>query len=341
MEVTEIRPDQHTEERVTDQLRRVMAWYASNVYGVLEGAGTTPFYCDRQKVGGFAVPLADLAAGSDAALFRLFVTLSMFQGVRDVLVMRHQRSLSDSSVGSVASVGLIARHTRMNDCEALVNPKRFVAECSVQKQGQVVSCAHHAKRECHVKDATVAFKRMGDMGKLPTSAWLSIWGQPGSVAGLLAKIVREEASPRVRARQLVQRLSEVHRVGVKLATFFVSALSTPALAPDVTPWYPAIDGNDLLVIDTNVARAVDRLRRLAPFPTDLSREEWLIQQASRLDLRSFCVEFPEYSPRILQQAVYWFCSRSNRLATLSDCSERGNPCSACAAALCPFLLPQA
>ena len=102
-----------------------------------------------------------------------------------------------------------------------------------------------------MKEATVVFNRMGDMGKLPTSAWLRLW-KDGSVRDMLAYVCREEPSPTKRATLLVERFSRVHRVGRKLATMFVSALSTPALAPGLTPWFPMVDGNDLVVIDTNV-----------------------------------------------------------------------------------------
>ena len=43
-------------------LEELVAWYAARVYGVLEGPGRVPFYCDPARVGGFAVAPAALAA---------------------------------------------------------------------------------------------------------------------------------------------------------------------------------------------------------------------------------------------------------------------------------------
>src|SRR4051812_11890357 len=176
---------------------------------------------------------------------------------------------------------------------------------------------------------------MGDMGKLPTSAWLRLW-KDGGVRKVLADVCREEASPRERAALLVELFARVHRVGRKLATMFVSALSTPALAPGLTPWFPAIDGNELVVVDTNVARAVDAFREAGAPKTYAAREHWVRAQATQLDLRAFRSDLPPYSPRLVQEALYAFCSRSNRLANGDPCSERKTPCSGCSVALCPF-----
>ena len=48
--------------------------------------------------------------------------------------------------------------------------------------------------ECHVKQATVVFNRMGDMGKLPTSAWLRL-SKAGGIRKVLDDICGEETSP--------------------------------------------------------------------------------------------------------------------------------------------------
>ncbi|MBK6849138.1 MAG: hypothetical protein IPG96_16935 [Proteobacteria bacterium] len=130
------------------------------------------------------------------------------------------------------------------------------------------------------------------MGKLPTSAWLRLW-KAGGVREVLAEVCRDEASPTMRAALLVERFARVHRVGRKLATMFVSALSTPALAPGLTPWFPDIDGNDLVVVDTNVAQAVDALREQGAPKTYDARERWVRKQAAQLDLREFRPDLPK------------------------------------------------
>ena len=152
----------------------------------------------------------------------------------------------------------------------------------------------------------------------------------------VSTILFAEGSPTRRAALLVERFARVHRVGRKLAMMFVSALSTPALAPGLTPWFPDIDGNDLVVVDTNVARAVDALRPPGASKTYDARERWVREQAAQLDLREFRPDLPSYSPRLVQQALYAFCSKSNRVARGEPCAERAVPCAGCAPALCPF-----
>jgi hypothetical protein len=294
-----------------------------------------PFYCDPQRVGAFAVTPDELAAGGDAAVFRLFVTLSMYQALRDVLIMRQQRSLPRASMRVVGDLGFVQRAIGKHECRMLLSAEAFEDGCDVSKLGDSVDCGTCPRVRCHVKDATVTFNRMGDMGKLPTSAWLRLW-KDGGMRNVLADVCREEASPTKRAALLVERFARVHRVGRKLATMFVSALSTPALAPGLTPWFPDIDGSELVVVDTNVARAVDALRAPGEAKTYAARERWLCEQAAYLDLREFRPDLPRYSPRLVQQALYAFCSKSNRTAGGDACAGRATPCANCAPTICPF-----
>ena len=282
---------------------------------------STPFYCDPSRVGVFAVDPEELATGTDAAAFRVFVTLSMYQALRDVVIMRHQRSMSRSSMRIVADEATVRRSISRQACPTLRSVEAFHVGCDVAKDAGTVDCGTCPGRACHVKDATRVFNRMGDMGKLPTSAWLRLWRHDG-LRVLLDEVCQAEPSPTRRATILVERFAVVHRVGRKLATMFVSALSTPALAPGLTPWFPAVDGNDLVVVDTNVARAVDLLRSVGAPKTYHAREQWVREQARLLDLREFRAEFPKYSPRIVQEALYAFCSRSNRVASDLRCNPR-------------------
>lgn len=314
-----------------EQLASVVLWY----FDAEQPTGRAPFYCDPDRVGAFAVAPDQLAAGDDAAVFRLFVTLSMYQALRDVVIMRQQRSLPHASMRVVADVAFVKRSIARHECTALRSADALEEGCDVAKVGEVVDCGTCPGTACHVKDATVVFNRMGDMGKLPTSAWLRLW-KDGGVREALAEVCRDEASPTKRAALLVGRFARVHRVGRKLATMFVSALSTPALAPGLTPWFPDIDGNDLVVVDTNVARAVDALREPGAAKTYDARERWVREHAAQLDLREFRPDLPRYSPRLVQQALYAFCSKSNRVARGDTCSERAAPCAGCAPALCPF-----
>ena len=315
-------------------LAEVVRWYLREQYGCVEGPGTLPFYCDPERVGFFAVAARDLAAGDEAAVFRVFVTLAMYQALRDVVIMNQQRGLPLEVVQRLADVVRVQVAMGDQDCWAL-RAGTFERSCDVLKDGRGIDCTRAPGLHCHVKDATAAFNRMGDMGKLPSSAWLRIWKEGGS-RKVLADVCREEQSPSKRADLLVERFASVHRVGRKLATMFVSALSTPALAPGLTPWFPEIDGNELVVVDTNVARAVDALRPGASKTYD-ARAGWLRDQAARVDLREFRPDVPSYSPRLVQQALYAFCSKSNRVARGDPCAATPGPCEGCAPTLCPFV----
>jgi len=319
--------------RVPKETKAIVRWYFDE--GRVDGP---PFYCDSARIGAFAVEPNELAAGTDAAIFRLFVTLSMYQALRDVVIMRRQRSLPRASMRVVADVATVKRSIARHACPTLGSVEAFEEGCDVVKDGDDIDCGTCPDVACHVKDATRVFNRMGDMGKLPTSAWLRLW-RNGGVQALLKEVCRDEPSPTSRAALLVERFAAVHRVGRKLATMFVSALSTPALAPGLTPWFPEVDGNELVVVDTNVARAVDAFRAPGAAKTYDARERWVREQAAKLDLRVFGPNLPAYSPRVVQEALYVFCSKSNRVARGDDCSNRSSPCAACAPALCPFTSP--
>ena len=315
------------------EVAEVVRWYFDE--GRVEGL---PFYCDPIRIGAFAIEPDELAAGTDAAVFRLFVTLSMYQALRDVVIMRQQRSLPRASMRVVADVATVKRSIARHACSTLGSVDAFEERCDVVKDGDDIDCGTCPGESCHVKDATRVFNRMGDMGKLPTSAWLRLWRGDG-VKALLDAVSLAEPSPTKRAALLVERFAAVHRVGRKLATMFVSALSTPALAPGLTPWFPEVDGNELVVIDTNVARAVDVLRAPGAAKTYDARERWVREQAAKLDLRALRPNLPAYSPRLVQEALYAFCSKSNRVARRDVCAGRAPPCAACAPALCPFTSP--
>lgn len=314
-------------------LRRIVNWYLTHAYARWEGPGTIPYYCNPSRVGHFAVRPADLAAGGDAALFRLFVAMAMYQARRDTVIMAQQRAMPRPLALSLLSPKRLRASVQRSPCAHLASAATFDAHCNVRKVGARATCDHLPKAACHVKDATLLLRRMGDMGKLPTSAWLHLW-KDRPLQRELDAVLAAHPDPCVRADVLVARFSAVYRVGRKLATMYVSALSTPALAPGLTPWFPAVDGSALVVVDTHVARAVDRLRGPNAARTYESRAAWLQEQAATLDLRELRPELPRFSQRLVQQAVYVFCSRSNRVARRDPCA--GAVCSRCPSSLCPF-----
>ena len=322
-------------ESTTASLRRVVRWYLARVYGVREGPGIVPFYCDPQRIGRFAVDPEALAVGDDDAVFRLFVGLSMYQARRDVLIMRQQREMNARAVEALASLRRVRRLVADSDCDRLASANDFDAGCDVGKADGAVDCGHRPGLACHVKDATRALRRMGDSGKLPTSAWLHGW-RNGGLRPLLDEVFAATPDPVKRADLLVARFESVHRVGRKLATMFVGAMSTPALAPALAPWSPGVDGHSLVVVDTHIVRALDALRPATAPRSYEARAQWVRRHALRLDLREFHPNVPSYAPRLVQQALYHFGSRSNRIHVRDECAGRKTPCPECVAPLCPF-----
>jgi hypothetical protein len=325
------------DKRARRAVERTVRWYLENVYGRLEGPGHVPFYCDTVRIGHFALSVKELSAERDPTLFKLFIVLAMFQARRDVLIMQHQRTMSLPQVRSLSALRVIGEGVARSPCSAL-GGEDFDAECSARKlvSGEV-DCNHRPGKPCHVKDASTLLGRMGDMGKLPTSAWLQFGGK-GGISKILREISGESPDAHVRARMLVDRFEKVFRVGRKLATMFVSALSTPALAPGFTPWFPRVDGNCLVVVDTHVARAAVRLggasSARAPYE---SISGWVSSHARFVRLNSLRSDLPSFSPRVVQQALVAFSSKSNRTAHLDPCASRTAPCEQCVPELCPFV----
>jgi len=317
------------------ELERIVGWYASTVYGRWEGRGQIPFYCDPARVGHFAVDPVALTLGDDDALFRLFVTLAMYQSRRDVDIMARQREMPRTHAMAMVSAPRLRLLVQRDRCEHLHDASTFDDACTVRRDfvRDRATCAHRPRTRCHVKDATMAIRRMGDMGMIATSAWLHLRDDGGGLGAQLKRVCSGLADPVDRANTMVGYLAGFHRVATKLATMFVSALATPALAPGLTPWSPFVDGNQLVVVDANVIRVIDVLRPRGP-KTMNARAAWFRKTAGKIDLRKFGHDWPRTSPRLVQQAVYWFRSRSNRVVHGDACRDE-----ACRMRSCPFHAP--
>ena len=321
----------------TKHLDRIVAWYFHTVYARLEGPGVLPFYCDPDRIGAFAVERSDLAAGNPDTLFRLFVTLAMYQARRDRLIMAQQKAMDPPEAALLSSPAVLAEAVTSSPCDLLRgSPEAFDQGCDVRLVDCTLTCGRYPGAPCPVKTAARLLRRMADLGKLPVSAWMRL-AKDQALDRELAVVLAEEREPTRRAERLVRHLTSVYRVGTKLATLFVSVLSTPALAPGLTPWYPGVNGYELLVLDTNVAKVVDALRGPTARATPAERTRWLRTQAARIDPSLHGEELPAHSPRMVQQALYWFGSSSNRTAHGEPCATLGTrPCSECAPVACPF-----
>jgi hypothetical protein len=314
--------------RARDVLEPIVRWYAATAYGRWEGPDVLPYYCDPARVGRFAVAPAALAAGDEAALFQILVTMAMYQSRRDVDIMAIQRRMPARAAEALTSARRLRVLADDGRCDLPRDLARFDDECDVRRDFERgdATCGYRPRTTCHVKLASVAIGRMGDLGKLPASAWLHV-SHAGGLTSLFERATNA-ATPAAAADQLVDDLSRIYRIGVKLATMYVSALTTPDLAPGLTPWSPRVDGNHLVVVDANVGRVIDALRTRGP-KTYAAKAAWFRRAAAKIDLRKIRPDWPRSSPRLVQQAVYVYRSRSNRLAAGDTCDGRCDVPSVC------------
>jgi hypothetical protein len=169
------------------------------------------------------------------------------------------------------------------------------------------------------------------MGLLPTVAYLRFWHT--GFWGLIDRIAADIASPTQRATELVEQISGSWGIGKKLASFFVSSICTPSLYPEFAVLFPDFDGNQTLVIDTHVRRSVGKLSHNRAVTLE-QQERWLLKTARGFRLTDFHPKVPSYSPRLIQQALYSYSSRSNRVARGDPCASRR--CDRCVKIVCPF-----
>jgi hypothetical protein len=318
---------------VIQEIERVVGWYLATAYGRWEGPGTVPYYADPARIGRFAVDLEALAARDGDALFQLLITMASYQSRRDVDIMAIQRSIRARRAAEMTSPRRLRVLVERSPCAHLRDADVFDRCCDVRRDlvRDRATCGTRPRTPCHVKHATEAIGRMGDLGKTPTSAWLHL-GAHGLQRWFLEVCLLVE-DPHARARRLVERVATLYRIGVKLASMFVTALSVPELGYRAA-WAPEVNGSRIVVVDANVGRAIGMWRTDHGPSTYAALEHWLVSAAARVDLSRLRAGLPRHSPRFVQQAVYVFRSRSNRAALGDACATK--PCASCPSRVCPF-----
>jgi hypothetical protein len=248
--------------------------------------------------------------------------------------MELQRTMSGDITQSIASRRSLATLVAASPCEHMRSADVFDARCDVRRESAaLIDCVSHAGEPCHVKNTSIALRRMADMGKLPTSAFLHL-GRSGVIHRLLARVRTQTALPEERAKLLVAEFAVPYRIGRKLASMFVSAMSFPALSGGISPWFPEVDGSKLVVVDTNVRQAIRLLSPEENFGTYEACVAAVHRLAGEVDMREYSSAVPRFAPRLAQQALYLFRSRSNRRLHGDPCSL--GPCAACVPDVCPF-----
>jgi hypothetical protein len=319
---------------VLHDLEKIVAWYLATAFGRWEGPGIRPFYADPARVGAFAVNLEAVAARDPEALFQVLVTLAAYQSRRDVDIMAIQRATPARQATAMISSRRLQVLVDRATCRNLHDASTFDQACDVRRDfaRERATCDTHPRIACHVKDATMAIARMGDMGKTPTSAWLHL--RDGGLARWFVEVCAASNDAHARASAMIDRVASIYRIGVKLASMFVTALTVPELGIGVAAWTPELAGSRIVVVDGNVAHAIRAWRRGRGAHTYAANAHWLVSAATKINLSRMHAGLPRSSPRFVQQAVYLFRSRFNREAYGDTCAD--SPCEACPSTLCPF-----
>jgi hypothetical protein len=179
---------------------------------------------------------------------------------------------------------------------------------------------------CHLKRHTVLLRRYGHFGKVPTSAALSLreLGVPG-VAALRRGIWARTTEPIERAILLEQALSRSWRVSEKIAAMYLSALTVPGLSGR-RPIWSGVDYNRYVVIDSNTDLFLAAIG-YGGAKTYAARREFIVGLTVKLARAD--APLASLGPRIVQQAMYTFMSRTNRRANTGDCMHRPWACGRC------------
>lgn len=277
-------------------------------------------FCDPARVGAFAADPKALTRGEPGTLARLLIATTMFQRLRDVLVLKILRSLSTEQVRELTELPALAAAAEQAPCPHGRSVEALRTSCDLTKQAGLGVCSAGAEHPCRLREHTVWLKRYGHFGKMPRSAALNLVEQGVSdLRELYERTVRESATPRAASERLIQELSRAWRFSDKLAHMFLSMLANPDLHEQgKAPWQQGLDWRYFIVIDSNV----DLFLRATGYPgpwTYAARRDFLEALAERVELPA-----PLHSPnpRLVQQALFVFMGESNRKASGIDCAEQ-------------------
>lgn len=324
-------------KKQVDATRAVVEWYRATHYGTDGDVGMVGMFCTPSTVGEFASNRVALERGDDEELFKLLVTVAMFQRLRDALVMNILRGISAPDAATLTSAKALVNLTRKSPCSHTRTNEALLGLCDLTKDANGNGCCFaEPGLACHLKEHTVLLKRYGHFGKMPTSAALSVAHGGGSLGRLRGDIFASTRDPLDRAQQLTARLSEIWRVSDKLSAMYLSLVCAPHMGLATPPWQEGVDWSWFVVVDRNVDLFLESIGYDGP-GTYEARRTFVRELAAKVDLRVVDRAWPAFHPRLVQQAMYLFMSASNRRAATADCMHLRS-CVKCPAALarrCP------
>jgi len=316
--------------RQIESTRNIVEWYFETHHGRPGDVGMVGTFCEPRAVGHFAVDRAAIERGDSAALFRLFVTVTMFQRLRDALVMNILRSISGKDAAELTSVDALLALCSTSACRLSTSNNKLIQTCDLTKdEKKRGSCSVAPETQCHLKRHTELLRRYGHFGKVPTSAALVVSESGGDMEALRARVFSSETDPLARAQGLQESLSKVWRVSEKISSMYLSLVTAPCMGLENAPWGSGLDWTWFVVVDRNVDLFLEAIG-YSGTGTYAARREFILKLAERIDLRTMDKSLPTFHPRLVQQAMFLFMSASNRRVATDDCSREGaKACGSC------------
>lgn len=307
-------------------------------YLTAEDVGVAGMFCRRDRIAHFAIERKALAAGSHDALFRLLVTMTMFQRRSDLQIMRVLREISQEDAYDLTNEARLL-HLADAGCEFARTLDLLLKKCDLGKNLETKQgvCGLRPLAACYLKHHTELLKRYGHFGKMPTSIALMLRAQGVTdLPSLRARIWKQMADPHGRAVALEEAISRAWRISEKIAAMYLSALTNRDLSGELAPWADGVDTDHFVVIDSNVDLFLKAIGYSGPM-IYRGRRAFIQALAASIHLDDFHPEVHRYNPRIVQQALYMFMSESNRRANAADCCH-GAPasCSRCPRGLASY-----
>ena len=313
--------------------RAVTEWYLDRYHGTRQDVGVAAMFCRADRVGHFAVDADALAAGDGAALFRLLVTMIMFQRRSDLQIMRVLRGITQHDADEMTAPSVLLRLADSVDCPYANELDTLKNRCDLAKapESKRGRCSSRPETACHLKRHTELLKRYGHFGKVPTSAALTLRANgAASLPELRDRIWKDVARPTERAHALENALSRSWRVSEKISAMFLSAVTNRDLSGELAPWSEGVDTTHFIVVDSNVNLFLKATGYAGPM-TYAARRQFVQTLAHRTPLDEYRGGLQRYNPRLVQQALYMFMSESNRRASERDCSHSAPAsCEGCA-----------
>lgn len=300
--------------------RAVTAWYMRSYYGTAGDVGVAAMFCRPDRVGHFAVDPGALAAGAPDALFRLLVTMTMFQRRSDLQIMRVLQGIAQADALELTDA---ARLLDLADdgCDLARSLDTLLERCDLGKCPETKRgvCGQRPGSACHLKRHTELLKRYGHFGKVPTSAALMLRAEGvEDLPTLRARVWEETADPLARALALEAAISRAWRISEKIAAMYLSAITNRDLSGELAPWAEGVDTDHFVVVDSNVDLFLKKIEYRGPM-TYRARRAFIQSLAARIHLDELHPNVRRYNPRLVQQALYMFMSESNRRADPADC----------------------